>query len=200
MSADSAARGQQTRARLLDAAVQLIVEEGWGAATTRKIADRAQVRPGVVHYHFGSVTDLLVEASLDAVRRELDRMLVLFGESATAPGGLGGMLSAVAGYPSDDPLTVLMTEAVLAATRIERLRTELADLLGRWRTATAQWLEDQGVEDAEATATVLSAALDGLVLHYMLDPGLRSTPLAAPIMRMAGLTPEEAPPSMPPDD
>ncbi|MER6810247.1 TetR family transcriptional regulator [Spirillospora sp. NPDC000708] len=194
MSADSAARGQQTRARLLDAAVQLIVEEGWGAATTRKIADRAQVRPGVVHYHFGSVTDLLVEASLDAVRRELDQMLVLFSESRTAPVGLGDMLTMIAGYPSDDPLTVLMTEAVLAATRIERLRTELAVLLGRWRSATAKWLEEQGVEDAEATATVMGAVLDGLVLHYMLDPGLRSTALTVPIMRMAGLTPDKSDP------
>lgn len=185
MTTDSAARGQQTRTALLDAAVQLIVEEGWGAVTTRKMAERAGVRPGVVHYHFGSVTDLLVTASLDALKRELEHMLDMFEDAHDTSAGLGDMLKTVATYSADDPLTILMSEALLAATRIEALRTELSDLLRQWRAATARWLQLQGVEDAEATATVLTAALDGLVLHCLLDPTLGMEELGGPLERLS---------------
>ena len=191
MTTDSAARGQQTRASLLEAAVQLIVEEGWGAATTRKMAERAGVRPGVVHYHFGTVTNLLVEAALDTIRRELRRVVALFDGHDT-PTGLSDMLKVVGQYTADDPLTVLMSETLLAATRVERLRVEVSTLLREYRAATGQWLRAQGVEDAEATAVVLSAALDGLVLHRMLDPELRAASLTGPLLRMAGVDPTAA--------
>lgn len=191
MTTDSAARGQQTRASLLEAAVQLIVEEGWGAATTRKMAERAGVRPGVVHYHFGTVTNLLVEAALDTIRRELQRVVALF-DGHDAPTGLSDMLKVVGQYTADDPLTVLMSETLLAATRVERLRVEVSTLLREYREATVQWLRAQGVEDAEATAVVLSAALDGLVLHRMLDPELRAASLTGPLLRMAGVDPMAA--------
>jgi len=48
----------------MDAAAELIAERGWGAVTTRMVAERAGLRPGLVHYHFDSVTDLLIDSSL----------------------------------------------------------------------------------------------------------------------------------------
>ncbi|OEV02447.1 TetR family transcriptional regulator [Streptomyces oceani] len=183
---DSATRGQQTRDRLLDAAVQLIVEEGWGAVTTRKMAERAGVRPGVVHYHFDTVTDLLVEASLDATRRELGKALDAL-QQQEGPAGLEEVLHTVGSYSSDDPIAVLLSETLLAATRIEKLREQLSELMREWRAMTAGWLEAQGAPDPEATATVLGAALDGLVLHCLLDPQLRTAPLTDPLERLVGL-------------
>jgi len=44
---------------LLDAAEHLLVEIGYSAITTRKLADRAGVNHGLVHYYFGSMEDLL---------------------------------------------------------------------------------------------------------------------------------------------
>ena len=45
---------------LLDAAEQLLVEIGYAAITTRKLAERAGVNHGLVHYYFGSMEDLLL--------------------------------------------------------------------------------------------------------------------------------------------
>ena len=45
---------------LLDAAEQLLVEIGYSAITTRKLAERAGVNHGLVHYYFGSMEDLLL--------------------------------------------------------------------------------------------------------------------------------------------
>ncbi|MEU2281073.1 TetR/AcrR family transcriptional regulator [Streptomyces sp. NPDC013178] len=183
---DSATRGEQTRARLFDAAVHLIAEEGWGAVTTRKIAERAGVRPGVVHYHFATVTDLLVDAALDATRRELGRGLDLLREAGDVATGLRQVLRAVAEYAADEPLTALLSETLLAARRIGRLREELSALLRELRAVTAEWLRSTGrAEEPEASAVVLLAALDGLVLHLLLDPELPTESLAGPLARLA---------------
>jgi AcrR family transcriptional regulator len=70
-------QGQLTRARLMDAAAELIAERGWGAVTTLIVAERAGLRPGLVHYHyhFDSVTDLLIDSSLRAAQTEVARIL-----------------------------------------------------------------------------------------------------------------------------
>jgi AcrR family transcriptional regulator len=63
------ARAEATGA-LLDAAEQLLSEIGYAAITTRKLAERAGVNHGLVHYYFGSMEDLLlrvVERFTDAL-------------------------------------------------------------------------------------------------------------------------------------
>jgi AcrR family transcriptional regulator len=187
MSPTAAERGQETRARLLDAAGQLIVEDGWGAVTTRKVAERAGLRAGLVHYHFPSVTDLLIDAALASARREVEKALAVLAESADAAAGVDHVLDALAAYSGSDPATVLFSEMLLAASRTERLRAELSVLLGEWRTAVTDWLRTEGgVEDPEATAVLLGAVLDGLVLHRLIDPELAAVRVAGPLKRLVG--------------
>lgn len=45
---------------LLNAAEQLLVEVGYAGITTRRLAERAGVNHGLVHYYFGSMEDLLL--------------------------------------------------------------------------------------------------------------------------------------------
>jgi AcrR family transcriptional regulator len=45
---------------LLDAAEAMLVEVGYAGITTRKLAERAGVNHGLVHYYFGSMEDLLL--------------------------------------------------------------------------------------------------------------------------------------------
>ena len=58
------ARGKQTREQLLEAATAVLREGGYGALSTRALADRAGVRVSLVHYHFGSKAGLM-EAVLE---------------------------------------------------------------------------------------------------------------------------------------
>jgi AcrR family transcriptional regulator len=222
MTPTSSERGQETRQRLLDAAAQLIVEDGWGAVTTRRAADRAGLRPGLVHYHFRTVEDLLVEASLAAARREAGSAAELLASAGDPEEGVTQVLEMLSSYSAADPSTVLFSEMLLASTRVERLRGELAELLGEWRGAVADWLasvsaasggeasagepggevsagepgseasagEPGGAsaarEDHEATALLLGAALDGLVLHRLIDPALARIPVTDQLARLAG--------------
>src|SRR5271169_4133407 len=47
-------RGEDTRRRILDAAIEIFAAEGYDGASTRTIADRAGVNLPAIQYYFGS--------------------------------------------------------------------------------------------------------------------------------------------------
>lgn len=193
----AAEQGQLTRARLMDAAAELIAERGWGAVTTRMVAERAGLRPGLVHYHFNSVTDLLIDSSLRAAQAEMARILqpALTREGRDA---LAELIQAGASYGTGPggpgQGAAVFVEMLLAARRHERLRSALAGMLAGARAAVGQLVRaDEPGADGQATAEVLLAAFDGLLLHRLLDPALGDPALggpaiAAPLRRLAGIS------------
>lgn len=54
--------GEQTRARLLEAAREVFAQHGFQGATVREICRRAEANVAAVNYHFGSKDGLLAEA------------------------------------------------------------------------------------------------------------------------------------------
>jgi AcrR family transcriptional regulator len=149
------------------------------------VAGRAGVRPGVVHYHFASVSDLLTDAALEFSREALAGPAAALNAAPDATAGLDRLVAALEAVSDDDRAALLLTESLLAATRHERLRTRLSELLTGFRAEVAAWLRRHGTQfDADATATVLAAALDGLFLHRTVDLALRSTSVREPLLRL----------------
>lgn len=65
-----------TRAALIEAATQVIQEEGYAALTSRRAAEKAGLKPQLVHYYFRTMDDLvaaIVRDSGDEVVRRLAR-------------------------------------------------------------------------------------------------------------------------------
>lgn len=188
MSAQTEAdRGREVRQKLLAAAAELIAERGWHAVSTRMLAKRAGVTAGLVHYHFRSLQALLREAAVGAMRQALAAAKPAFERAETLDAGLDMLLGSLDAYTGRDPASVLFTEAYLAATRDEILRREIAVLLVGFRRDLARRLGEQGMDTPEATAAVLAAAIDGVLLHRALDPGLTSAAVTPVLRRL--LTP-----------
>ena len=178
----SGERGVEVRRRLLVAAAQLVPEVGWHAVSTRAVAERAGVGPGLVHYHFDSVQSLLRQAVVAVVGDVLSVFPPLLSETASVDAALGDMLAALDGYDGTDTTSLLFVEAYLASTRDEQLRTELSRLLAEFRGHLASWLAVQGTRAPADTAAVLAAAVDGVMLHRALAPGMTSD-VVAPVLR-----------------
>ncbi|RKT55020.1 TetR/AcrR family transcriptional regulator [Saccharothrix australiensis] len=165
------------RERLLEAAVELIAEKGWGAVSTRVLADRAGVGSGVVHYHFDSTQAVLVEASVGALRAALAGLPDLLDSSPTPEHAVDALFSALDEAGGQE----LFVETFLAASRNDALRQAVGELLAEFRRVLSAWLAARGVPTPDATAAVLAAAVDGVLLHRALDPDL-SRAVVVPVL------------------
>jgi AcrR family transcriptional regulator len=159
----------------LSTAVELIPELGWNAVSTRILAQRAGVAPGLVHYHFESLQALLREASLASMREALRGIDLIFEQAETPEAGLDMLLGVLDAYTGTDRASLLFAEAYLASLRDPRLAQELAAILVDFRRRFTDWLAAHGQSDPAATAAVLAAALDGVLLHRAIGPELTST-------------------------
>ncbi|MGH3845196.1 MAG: TetR/AcrR family transcriptional regulator [Pseudonocardiaceae bacterium] len=175
-------RGRDVRLQLLSTAATLIAELGWPAVSTRILADRAGVTPGLVHYHFPSLQALLRDAALGMMSDLLSSTETLFEDARTLDSGVDLMLSSLDAYTGSDPASLLFTETYLAATRDETLRNELVAIVAEFRQQLARWLAEYGVDAPDETASILTAAIDGVILHRAFNPALTASAVA-PLLR-----------------
>ena len=187
-----------TRNRLLDATAALIAEVGWTAVTVRAVADRAGVTKGVVHYHFGSMDDLRRAAAVHGLMALSGEVLDDARAADTTADALRRLAAAVAAVDVDSPPAAVLVEAMLHAARDPLLREQVRDLLTPFRAALRDRLEHDITTgrvrrslDPDATATALTAMLDGLMLHAVVDRDLDIAAAAAAIAALLEDTREE---------
>src|ERR1700712_2116321 len=68
------AESSATRALIIEAAELVMIEEGYAAASTRRVAARAGLKPSLVHYYFPTTEDLLLAVNRKGAA-ESDRRL-----------------------------------------------------------------------------------------------------------------------------
>ncbi|MFN8036558.1 MAG: TetR/AcrR family transcriptional regulator [Acidimicrobiia bacterium] len=124
------AEDSATRTALLDAARELMLEEGYAAVTSRRVAAKAGLKPQLVHYYFRTMDDLFValvrrgaEQSLERQARALasDRPLHALWEISTDRAGamLTMELSALGNHRK-----VIRAELARYAEQFRRLQHE----------------------------------------------------------------------------
>jgi AcrR family transcriptional regulator len=64
-------RREATREALIEATAQIILDEGYAAATSRRVAAKAGVKAALVHYYFPSMDDLFVAVLRDRAESNL---------------------------------------------------------------------------------------------------------------------------------
>jgi AcrR family transcriptional regulator len=126
-----AVRGKATRLRILDAARDLLVERGFSGTSTRAVAERADTRMSLVHYHFGGKQQLLVAV----LERQNAELLERQRELYAAPGPLSEKWRTACSFLDDD------VESGYVRALWELWAAGLADpeLAEPWRAAMAGW-------------------------------------------------------------
>lgn len=187
-SRDEASR---TRQLILQATIALMAEIGIDRVRTRTIAERAGVNPALVHYHFGSVSALVLEAAEDALQRELGPSIDVLRSGATMKASLRAILAWIERYGERTSGSTILAEAMVKATRDPSFRRWTKGASQRFRTVILERLEaarDAGEldpnQDLAAAAVLLAAALDGLLFHRLVAPTLNVMQTAAPLEGM----------------
>jgi len=163
------------KARIVDAALDVIAEHGVAGTTHRVVAAAADVPLGSMTYHFENLDELL---RLAFERHAVQAAARFEAAMATVPEG-GDPVEAIVGLVCDESgnyrrdLLVALELYVLAA-RKPAFRT----VTQRWMAASRAALRRH--VDAEVAPDV-DALLEGLVLHAALSTGPDGRPLDRPL-------------------
>lgn len=141
--------------------------------TTRSVADRAGANLGLIHYHWGGLPRLKQAIARRAGELIFGPLTIQLLEST----GLEEVLTqlpAMVSPPTDAKTTRLTVELIAGAVRDPALGDVLRESLAEARTELTGWLDTHLPDAPGGTATLLIALLDGLFLHHMLDPEMRT--------------------------
>ena len=148
-----------TREALLDAAEALMLDEGYAAVTTRRLAARAGSDAALVYYYFGAMDDLFIAL----FRRNAERSSERFRLALESRQPLWALWDAM----HEQSSTVLMTELIALANHRKALKTVM-------------------VESSRKFRRMQLARLEGVLASYGLDP--ETWPPAAIIVVLASIS------------
>ncbi len=162
------AEDSATRSALLDAAQHLLLEEGYAAVTSRRVAARAGLKPQLVHYYFRTMDDLF----LALVRRGAEQNLERQTKALASPRPLRALWE----LGNDRAGTTLTVELFALANHRKAIRAELAAYAERFRRqqreALATALEGYGLDPEtyppDAVLVLLTSVSQVLVMEEAL--------------------------------
>ena len=150
--------GQQNKQRIIDAAREHFMRDGYEKATVRSIAADAGVDVAMVYYHFGNKEGLFTASVLDTPQHPLHQLANLLEEG---PGEIGARLvrDVVQRWDAGASFVLLLT--VFRSADIHPLaRKLLHDTLAG---PVAQQIAEQfGVDNAELRVELVTVHLVGL--------------------------------------
>lgn len=184
-------RSIDVRRRILEAAVDVLVEHGYAGATTLRIQDRAGVTRGRLLHHYPSRDDLLIAASHQLASRRIAEL----ASDTTWPADPGERIDAavetLATCFTQGGYFWAATELWLAARNHEELRTQLLPLereLAREvrRAADGYFGEELAAHpEFRDLREVIFTSLRGMALSRSFDP--REEPIQRHIARLQRL-------------
>lgn len=159
-----------TRDLLLDAAEKLMIEEGYGAVTSRKLAARAGLKHQIVYYYFHTMDDLFL-----AVRERLGRWFLDRVNEALASEHPIRALWEIASHRQSAALEM---EFMALANHRKPIRAELARELENYRSAGIDALTRYlAICDVDPLVTPLAVAVlsSSVGRHMALEESLGVT-------------------------
>src|SRR6201990_1235997 len=134
----------KNRAVRLDAAEQLMLEERYAAVTSRRVAEKAALKPQLVHYYFRTMDDLF----LAAFRRRAEEGLEVQARVLQARQPLWALWR----FSTDPAATTITSEFIALANHRKALKAEIAYYAARvreeQRKALSTILDSHGVQRA----------------------------------------------------
>ena len=156
----------ETKRALVAGAIDSLREEGFSGASARAIAARAGCNQGLVFYHFGSVTNLLL-AALDEVSA---LRLARYRSAVASVHGVGQLVESAesifvedldAGYIS------VLAEMIAGSSSTPGLGTEVADRIAPWRAFAADAVRDTLADSPLAQLLAPEDVAHGIVALYL---------------------------------
>ncbi len=161
----------KTRVCLLDATEQLMLEEGYAAVSSRRVAAEAGLKPQLVHYYFRTMDDLFLEV----LRRRAEQNLERYGRALTSDRPLRALWA----LTTDVRGAALTMEFAALANHRKAIRAEIARYAERFRRmqleVLARVLDGSVISADRCPPTVALLAMTGISQVIALERALGIT-------------------------
>jgi AcrR family transcriptional regulator len=155
----------KNRGLLLDAAEQLMIEEGYAAVTSRRLASKAGLKPQLVHYYFRTMEELFLEV----FRRRAEEGLQVQAQALQSPQPLWALWR----FGTDPAFTRISMEFMALANHRKELRAEIAYYAERFRDeqrkAVTSALQRYGVSEDDMPPVVWTVLMTSLSRFLVLE-------------------------------
>ena len=163
------------RERVLEAGLEVLMQEGYAGLTTAKVAARAGQNKALISYHFGSKHGLVAAVGHELSESITEELLGGLEDSTHVEGIVRGAVEGLWRLMDRDERLARLYFDLAAVSVVEPdVRKVMSEMKQGWRALLAGVLSD--AEDgptgkrAEAGAVFVLAGLDGLALEH-LDTG-----------------------------
>jgi TetR/AcrR family transcriptional regulator len=161
----------KSRALLLDAAERLLLEEGYAAVTSRRVASEAGLKPQLVHYYFRTMDDLF----LAVYRRRAEENLERYARALASVRSLRELWE----LGTDPRGTTFTVEFVALANHRKAIRAVIARHAKRFRRmqleAVARLLKRYRITAETCPPVAVVLAMTGLSQVLVLERALGIT-------------------------
>jgi len=158
----------KNRGLLLDAAEQLMLEEGYAAVTSRRLASEAGLKPQLVHYYFRTMEELF----LAVFRRRAEEGLQAQSRLLQSPQPLWALWK----FGSDPGFARISMEFMALANHRKDMRAEIAYYAERFRDeqrqAVAAALQRYAVNTDDVPPMVWTVFMTSLSRFLVLEQAL----------------------------
>jgi len=159
------------RQEILDTALRIFAEQSYNGTSVSKIAREAGISKGLMYIYFDSkeaVLHTLLDEMIDRMlkRYELDNIKKLSDEQ------FDEFVDVSFAMMSEDPLHMkLFFSLCMQAEVMELTMTKMMDKIEPFMQLLTVYFLQLGYKDPVATMRYFTAALDGVMLHLIMDPG-----------------------------
>lgn len=168
-----AERAEQMQARLLDATIECLAEQGYGDMSTNDIVRKARVSRGALAHHFPTKAALVTAAAQRLLDQHEQEFRARFTSMAPARRTPAEALSVLWSF-YDDPGGIALIELTVAARNHPELRGVMGEVSTRIESTTSEVFAEYFPELAE-----LPFSEDALRAVHALFAGLVLTSMAA---------------------
>ncbi len=124
-------KGEQTRERIVEAALETLRTRGFQGASSRAIADVGGFNPALTFYHFGSLNELLLSALEHASSGRFERYAPA-ARGATSPSELLALMRRIYDEDVESGFIRVASEMVAGAVAQPELGPRVVELMQPW--------------------------------------------------------------------
>jgi AcrR family transcriptional regulator len=161
---------EERRTQIMQVALEVIAEQGFSNTSISKIATRAKISKGLLYNYFSHKEDLMMTIMIDGFNQFID---------AFNPNKNGVLTNDELHFFIDKTFDILKSNirfwrmyfmVLLQPEVFKIIEPHIMKTLGPFMQTAYTYFENNGSEDPEVEVRFFAALLDGVGLHFVMDP------------------------------